>query len=138
MQSLSLALAVTGVLVGVVWLAQWYLYPRFMTVAEAAFSGYHYRHVRRIVPLTAPLMLLEMALLLDWWLAAGRPLAGLVPAMLLGCVWGNTFLLQVPRHRLLAGGRDEGVITRLIRANRYRALAWTLYWAWLWAGRPLG
>jgi hypothetical protein len=136
MDTHGLALGVTSILVGVVWLAQWRLYPRFTSVPEGQFREHHTRHIWRIVPMTAPLMALELVFFLAWWRGAGWALAGLGPALLLGYIWGNTFLLQVPRHRILGqGGRDE-VIARLIRSNRHRALAWTLYWLWLGAGRP--
>lgn len=127
---------VTTLLVAVVWTAQWRWYPVLLRTPEAAFPDRHARHVRRVVPLTAPLMVLEAAFFLDWWLSGPHPGTGWLAGLPLLLVWTNTFFLQVPRHLALSRQRSGDHLRGLLRSNRYRALAWTLYAVWLWMERP--
>lgn len=127
---------VTSLLVVVAWTAQWHWYPGLLRVSASEFPACHARHIRRIVPLTAPLMLLEAAFFLKWWLGDPAHQDGWLAGLPLLVVWTNTFLLQVPRHLALTGRRSEAHLRGLLRSNLYRTLAWSLYAAWLWMGRP--
>ena len=125
----ALHAAVTWYLVGLSWIVQRVHYPLFEKVGADAFRGYEQTHVARITPVVAPAMLLEVALAVAlWWapppdITPGLPLAGLA---LVGVVWGSTFGIQVPCHRVLEGGFEAEAHRRLVATNWIRTVAWTL------------
>ena len=119
----------TLLMTGVIWFVQVVHYPLFALVGPAAFARYEQLHAARTTWVVAPLMLAELAtavLLLtrpDDRLPAWMPVTGLV---LLAVIWGSTFLLQVPRHDVLAAGFDAGAHQALVASNWIRTTARTL------------
>lgn len=102
----------------------------FSRIGLDAFTGYLAEHSRRITPLVAPLMILELttSLLLALgfcpaWVPRGVAMLGF--AMVLG-IWGSTFLIQVPCHNKLIRGFDNQALTCLVVTNWIRTLLWTI------------
>lgn len=126
---LALHAAATLLMTGVIWFVQVVHYPLFALVGPDGFSRYEQVHAARTTWVVAPLMLVELAtavLLLvrpDERMPHWMPAAGLV---LLAVIWGSTFLLQVPRHDVLAAGFDAGAHQALVASNWFRTAAWTL------------
>lgn len=122
-------LCATWYLIGLCWLIQRVQYPLMGRVGVEHFADYEQQHVRRIGPLVAPAMLLELAtggLLLVRSLAeAGGSLVLYSAVALLAPIWLSTFLLQVPLHRRLERGFDPDAHAALVRTNWIRTLAWT-------------
>lgn len=125
-------LVAVAVLAGIGWVVQLVVYPGFALVGRAGWAAYHARHVRAIT-----------RVVLVPWAAQGvstvallfAPPAGhAVAALGLGVLAFATVLLTawaaVPAHRGV-GGSDWGTadwagsLTRLLRVNLARALAWT-------------
>ena len=124
-----LNLVATLVLVGLIWVIQCLHYPMFSRIGVDEFTGYLLEHSRRITPIVAPLMILELTTSL--LLALGfcpawvpRWVAILGFAMVLG-IWGSTFLIQVPCHNKLIRGFDNQALTSLVVTNWIRTLLWT-------------
>lgn len=121
-------LASTWYLVGLCWLVQRVQYPLMDRVGVEGYPAYERAHVDRIGPIVAPMMLLELAtaglLVLTGSEVFRRPLF-LVSLVLLVAIWLSTFLLQVPLHRVLAGGFDLDAHASLVRTNWIRTLAWS-------------
>lgn len=115
----------TWALAGLIWLVQLVQYPLFARAGLESFAEFHAQHCRRITWVVGPLMLAEAgsALALLWlglregWFLAGLPMVAVV--------WGSTALVQVPLHERLRGGFDAGVVTRLVRTNWLRTVAWS-------------
>jgi hypothetical protein len=116
-------------LTGLIWLVQRVHYPLLAVVGDKEFVAYEREHVRRITPVVAPMMLLELVaalclvVLSPPGVLAFLSVAGL---LVLGLVWGSTWILQVPAHRILEHGRDPAVIAGLVRSNWIRTVGWSL------------
>jgi hypothetical protein len=130
--------AATWWMTGVIWFAQVVHYPLFAGVGGDRFAAYERDHIRRVVPLAAPLMIAELAtgLIIAW-----RPPAGVAPwqvwlnTALLAVIWFSTTLVQLPAHARLRRGFDPPTHRLLMRTNWIRTIAWTirsgLLLAWL-------
>ncbi|MFZ4734992.1 MAG: hypothetical protein ACOYM9_03560 [Bradymonadia bacterium] len=137
---LTLNLAVTAVLVGLIWTIQGVHYPAFAEVGTNEFARFHAAHSARITLLVGPLMLAEVAA--SAWLVAvsapgvDRHLA-VFCAALVAVAWLSTALIQVPLHAALPGASGEAraaLVARLVATNWLRTAAWTLRGAvLLWA-----
>ncbi len=129
MEYLLLAhLAATLYMVGLIWFVQIVHYPLFSLVGRAGFSAYEAAHSRRTPAVVAPAMLVELAT--GAYLAL-RPPPG-VPRVVLwaglalnAVIWLSTWLLQVPKHRLLETGFDPAAHRALVGTNWIRTVAWT-------------
>jgi hypothetical protein len=112
-------------LVGLIWFVQMVHYPLFAAVGTAGFAAYAEAHAERTTWVVAPVMLIELVSalsLLRYRLPRAAVVAGVV---LLAIVWASTFLLQVPRHGILAGGFDAAAHQGLVATNWLRTAAWT-------------
>ena len=118
----------TWFMVGVIWTVQLAVYPSFRDIDSGRFRAAMSRHQTRMGRIVILPMLAELATTLlllarhsdspiDWS-------GGLCVA-----VWGfATVLIQIPRHRsLLAGGRSESEVRRLVEWNWPRTVAWTVH-----------
>ena len=125
---LSIHLAATAAMVGLIWFVQLVHYPLFARVGAAEFVDYEAAHTRLTAYVVGPAMAVEgvAALIIAGWFRAqaglGLTLAGLV---LLALVHVSTVSLQVPAHRRLASGFDDAVAKRLVRSNWIRTAGWT-------------
>ncbi|MEO1450543.1 MAG: hypothetical protein AAFV07_13525 [Bacteroidota bacterium] len=121
--------AVTGLMTGIIWFVQMVHYPLFAAVGALAFAQYESLHRTATSLLVGPLMLVELGtgVLLLFGKPAGLPVwvpwTGLV---LLGCIWGSTFFIQVPLHDQLLNGQEGIAIRRLVSSNWIRTIAWSL------------
>lgn len=124
----SVHLATTAFMTGLIWYAQIVHYPLMAGWPHDRFAELAQNHVGTMSRLTIPGMLLEalFAILLvvrpPRGLPAWLPAAG--AAALCG-IWASTFLIQVPCSHLLALGWDETVHSRLVNTNWIRTLLWS-------------
>ena len=126
---LTLHLATTMFMVGVIWFVQVVHYPLLALVGRAETAAYEQAHTRRTAWVVGPPMLLELAtgIILLWVRPAGVPLTQvLVGVALLVVVWISTVLVQVPCHEQLSRAFDSGVHRRLVSTNRVRTAAWSV------------
>lgn len=122
---LHLHLGATVAMFGVIWFVQIVHYPLFARVGAEGFAEYERAHQRRTSAVVIPLMLIE--LVTAAWLVVTRtsdPVAW-IGAGLVAVIWGSTFLVQVPLHARLERGFDAHTVTRLVRSNWIRTIAWT-------------
>ncbi len=121
----SIHLAVTWMLVGLIWVVQILVYPQFQRVASAEFKDYHFAHCFRIGLIIAPLLFVEMTTAV-WLLYEGRQTHPfLISTSLIPVIWLCTAVFQAPIHLRLMRGFDSPLIRRLILTNWIRTLAWT-------------
>lgn len=121
----SIHLAVTWMIVGLIWVVQILVYPQFLKVAAAEFKDFHFAHCFRIGLIIAPLLFVEIASA-AWLLYEGvRALPFLISLGLIPVVWLCTAVFQAPIHLRLMRGFDAPLIHRLILTNWIRTLAWT-------------
>ena len=118
-------LAVTWMLVGLIWVVQILVYPQFQKVAAAEFTDYHFAHCFRMALIIAPLLFVEIATS-AWLLYAGQwALPFVISVGLIPLIWLCTAVFQAPMHIKLMRGFDATLIHRLILTNWIRTLAWT-------------
>jgi len=124
---LSVHMAATSAMVGLIWFVQVVHYPLFDAVGPADFVAYEVAHRRRTSWVVGPLMGIEAVAALVLVAAPGRlgtaiPFAGLA---LLAVIHASTVSLQVPRHTDLAARYDPAVTRRLVATNWIRTIGWS-------------
>jgi hypothetical protein len=116
-------LAVTGALVGLIWVIQIVQSPGFASVGAAEFARFHAEHSARITVVVGPLMLAEV--LAAAWLVAEAG-DGEARAWAWACVvpvalaWLSTAFVQVPLHGALSAN-DPGARAALVETLRRHA-----------------
>ena len=121
----SIHLAVTWMLVGLIWVIQILVYPQFRRVAPAEFKAFHFAHCFRIGLIIAPLLFVEITTA-AWLLYSGQStLLFVISIGLIPLIWLCTAVFQAPIHLRLMRVFDARLIQRLILTNWIRTLAWT-------------
>jgi len=72
-----------------------------------------------------PLMLVELALAIYFFVQNSLGAGSLLQLILVGLIWGSTFLIQIPLHNRLVNQKEEGIINRLVQSNWIRTFLWT-------------
>ncbi len=128
MTILSIHVAATLFMTGLIWFVQIVHYPLLARVGREGFVEYEAAHARLTTLVVGPIMLLEAATgvlvvlappaeLPSWSVWSG---AGLILV-----IWTSTAFLQVPQHRMLTAGFDCAAHRRLVSSNWLRTAAWT-------------
>lgn len=120
--------AATWAMVGLIWFVQVVHYPLFGWVGDDVAVPYAVEHQRRTALVVGLPMAVEGVTAL--WLLADPPAGSgrawpFIGCVLLAVVHGSTVLLQVPQHAALAHANDSARVTRLVRTNWIRTIAWT-------------
>ncbi|MCX6852755.1 MAG: hypothetical protein NTY98_28025 [Verrucomicrobia bacterium] len=121
----SIHLAVTWMLVGLIWVVQILVYPQFRRVAPAKFRDYHFAHCFRIGLIVAPLLFVEAATAAGLLYEGHQAQPFYISTGLIPIIWLTTAVFQAPIHTRLGRGFDAPLIRRLILTNWIRTLAWT-------------
>ncbi len=155
---LSVHLAATAAMFGLIWFVQVVHYPLFAAIGRDGFAAYETAHRRRTAFVVGPLMAAEgltaemLVIAPPVGVGLALPVAGVV---VLGVIHMSTVWLQVPRHAELNEGYDDATLRRLVRSNWVRTVGWSgshgtmrtviglelLFeegrsWSWRVAGRP--
>lgn len=128
----SIHVAATLFMTGLIWFVQVVHYPLMSRVGERRFEDYERRHQRRTSWVVGPVMLVELAtgVWVAAWPGAGSGVgvgswAAIAGLGMLGAIWVSTMALQVPLHRRLESGYDEAAARRLVSTNWIRTVLWT-------------
>ncbi|QDU65621.1 hypothetical protein [Engelhardtia mirabilis] len=121
--------AATWALFGLIWMVQLVHYPLYALVGAREFPAFEASHARRITPLVAPLMGLE--LVTGGLLALDPPSAADALPLRVGfglivAIWLSTALLQIPCHARLERSFDPATHRLLVATNWLRTAAWTV------------
>lgn len=116
--------AVTWFMVGAIMLVQVLVYPQFLAVDPQQLPAFHRRHMERISWVVGPAMVLEAGLALGIAAMSDQPVAAWIGVALVGAIWLDTWLVEVPLHRSISAQANGDSIRRLIRANRKRVALW--------------
>lgn len=113
-------------MLGVIWVVQLCVYPRFADLDPQKFATAHRDHCTGIGIIVLPLMLTELltAIFLVW-----TDNGGWMQCMILALTLGNflsTAFIQAPYHRRLMQGFDEARCRSLTRSNWIRTSLWSL------------
>lgn len=120
---------VTGFNTGLIWTIQLVHYPGFNEIGKANYKTYQQLHMKRILRLVGPSMLIEL-LLSVFLVFQLKEHAGyflyLVSFALLIFIWIHTAFLASPIHAELLDGFNAKKVSKLIRVNWFRTIAWTI------------
>ena len=128
MNSILLACLIsTAAMTGLIWFVQIVHYPLFAAVGREQFANYEQRHSFLTTWVVLPLMFTELGTSI--WLAVHPP-EGFSSLMQVGAamtiaIWLSTFVLQVPKHRILESGFDQQAWSFLVKSNWIRTVLWT-------------
>lgn len=125
---LTVHVAATWFMTGVIWFVQLVHYPLFAAAAGPSFAAYHRRHLALVTWVVAPAMLVELAsgVVLAWAPPPGiSPWTTTAGLLLLAIIWLSTALVQVPCHDRLRTGFDAGAHRRLVASNWIRTASWS-------------
>lgn len=113
-------------LCGLIWVIQLLHYPSFHFVDETRFTTFHAFHNRRISIIVIPMMITELVTSgILWWNSTWWDLNAIGFYLVTG-IWIATFLLSVPIHGRLSGGKQNSEINLLINTNWIRTVLWSL------------
>ena len=121
-----LQLASTMAMLGVIWVVQLCVYPRFADLDPEKFITAHQRHCTGIGIVVAPLMLAELftaAFLV--WTGSGGWMQWVILLLTLAAFL-STAVIQAPCHRRLMKGFDEAKCRSLTSGNWIRTSLWSL------------
>ena len=118
-------LAVSWVLVGLIWMVQVVHYPLFSWVPEDTFPDFSRAHGAAITPLVGPLMVIELLLAILHWLKQIDAWPIIVALALVLFIWVVTFFVSVPLHEKLGLGFSTENHRSLVLTNWLRTIAWT-------------
>lgn len=121
-------IAVTLIMVGVIWIVQLVHYPLFANVGADEFTRYEQAHMWRISLIVIPVMSVELITAL--WLALMPPDGISQPALwvsagLVIALWGVTVFVNAPQHGILSSGFDAATHAALVQTNWIRTLLWS-------------
>jgi hypothetical protein len=122
---LVIHLMATAFMTGLIWLIQIVHYPSFSYVESSRFQEFEAFHTKRITPIVAPMMLLELITLVILVFQSFDILL-LASALTLIGVWLVTFFISIPCHSKLHRGADEKIIKKLVSSNWYRTIFWSI------------
>ena len=114
-----------AILVGVIIMTQFITYPLFQII-ESDFTKYHQKYTKLMSYVVAPLMIIELILVLIITINYYDNLLVILNASLIIIIWSSTFFLQVPKHNLISQKKIKSEIVFLIRSNYIRTLCWIL------------
>lgn len=129
---LTVALAATSAMAGVLWVIQLVHYPIFDAVDRGTddelWRSFGDRHRRSISFVVGPFMLLEGVT--GIWLVVDPPpgvslALPLIAAALMAVAYGTTAFVSVPLHEQLTATYAEDAHRRLVSTNWIRTIAWT-------------
>ncbi len=115
---------------GASWMLQVVCYPTYALVGEKEFVPFHVAFGKRLV--YAAIIPMVLTIFASFALVFVRPeaapmWAALGVALCTAVVLGTTVALEVPKHnRLDTHGKDDALISGLVRDNIPRVACWTL------------
>lgn len=127
-----LSFSIHSMLFMLIWLVQAIIYPSFLQIPDNTFLRWHPVYTRLISYFVAPLMLLQVALIILQLIQSASLVWSIAQALLVAVVWINTFLVAVPLHGKIQHKPNDQSKKALVRANWWRTLAWTGVWLLEW------
>ena len=114
-----------SILVGIILMTQFITYPLFQFIGSD-FKTYHRAYTKRMGYVVAPLMVLELLLVIKITTNHYSNIIIILIGVLTLIIWLSTFFIQVPCHQRLLTDPSVEVIHRLIASNWIRTILWTI------------
>ena len=114
-----------GLLV-LIWIIQLVVYPSFKYYLRVQLFEWHQKYTRQITNIVLPLMLGQLVCAgiqlwngFNWYTGSS--------CLIIGLLWGSTFLQFVPlHHQIDKEGFKEEVLEQLVQKNWFRTWLWTM------------
>jgi hypothetical protein len=111
---------------GLIWLIQLIHYPAYRYIESSKFISYQSFHTTHIGFIVIVPMILELFTGIHLWWLNKSDYFFILNLTIVIAIWLTTLLLSVPQHHLLAKGKDDKAIEKLIKGNWPRTVLWTL------------
>ncbi|MGJ3240503.1 MAG: hypothetical protein ACFE0Q_17475 [Anaerolineae bacterium] len=121
--------ALTWMLVGLIWTIQVVHYPLFEQVGVETFVNYQRDHMGRITQLLLPLMVFELGTGVVLALQTPPPIQRNTMWVALGLailIWLVTIFINAPQHGQLAQAFDVNTHRALVQTNWIRTIIWSI------------
>ena len=114
-----------SILVGIILITQFITYPLFQFI-DSDFKTYHIAYTKRMGYVVAPLMVLELLLVIK--IITHHYSNGIIIliGVLVLIIWLSTFFIQVPVHNNMSKGKPKNQVLFLMKSNYIRTLCWLL------------
>ncbi len=109
---------------GVIWIIQRVHYPSFLYVSEDNFKNFETFHIKRITPIVAITMLIELTT--ATFLVTRHHNLLYINFICLVFIWMSTFIFSVPLHKQLTNQYSIKLINKLILTNWPRTILWSI------------
>ena len=117
---------VSCAMAAVIWTVQLVVYPAFTSIDRERFQSWHRGYTGAITWIVAPLMLVQTGAVAGL-LFLRRPDAWNVSeAACVAIAWLTTWFVSVPLHQALQRDVDPSAMSRLVRTNWIRTIAWSV------------
>ncbi len=120
---------VTCAMGGIMWFVQLAYYPNLAAVGRESVVDYQRAHIRRITGIAWTMLVIELATAMGLVFVSPAQVPRaivLTNAALVVAIWLSTWFVQVPLHKVLEQGWDDGAHARLVRTNWFRTIVYTL------------
>ena len=114
-----------SVLVGIILMTQFITYPLFKFI-DSDFKTYHNAYTKRMGYVVAPLMVLELLLVIKITTHYYNNAIIILIGVLTLTIWLSTFFIQVPVHNNMSKEKPKNEVLFLIKSNYIRTLCWLL------------
>ncbi len=122
-------IVLSAFLTGLIWVIQVVHYPLFLSIDESNFRDYEKNHQKKIGPLVAPVMILDLAfsflILFTEMQQAYRFWLWIVFILNLA-IFVSTLVVFAPLHQKLGDSHSRKQIKKLVRLNYFRTFGWTI------------
>ena len=114
-----------SILVGIILITQFITYPLFQFV-NSDFKTYHKFYTKKMGYVVAPLMVLELLLVVQITIHHYSNTIIILIGVLTLIIWLSTFFIQVPVHNNISKGKTKNQVLFLIKSNYIRTFCWLL------------
>ena len=114
-----------SILVGIILITQFITYPLFQFI-DSDFKTYHKAYTKRMGYVVAPLMILELLLVIKITTHHYNNSIIILIGVLTLIIWLSTFFIQVPIHNNISKVEPKNLVLFLIKSNYIRTLCWLL------------
>lgn len=121
-----LRLAVDFGLVVLIWMVQLLIYPSFKYFGKEGLSTWHKIYTGNMTILVAPLMLIQVGLVIYFWLYYPLMFApNVIYTALVALTWLSTMFIFIPIHAAIDKNTTDSLLIKLTRYNWLRVILWT-------------
>ena len=114
-----------SILLGIILMTQFITYPLFQFI-DSDFKIYHKAYTKRMGYVVAPLMILELLLVIKITTHHYNNSIIILIGVLTLIIWLSTFFIQVPIHNNISKEKPTDLVLFLIKSNYIRTLCWLL------------